>query len=356
MHWMTLRRDAQGLVPVGDRYSLDLSEQKPARGSVRAINPSRQQDAAPTTWMNLSLPVAPEDCPHCLASDAADPVRRGQLYTFSCLAALDRPEGAESPRLGYLKADVDNLGMIFALGLRDGPPAGSDVYRTMMLSEALDRFFTEGLRALMETRSQLLYAVFSGGDDVYLIGGARHIAQFALTLHEAFHEYTGYHEEMSLSAGVIFVPPHLSLALATARVEAALQHAKNVPAQERRQQGQTAGRNQVAIGQVSLSWARYQALWQEALMLSDWKKQGVLGGSALHRLRQYAEYVGHRPAAERGAAWFPHIAYEIRRNFMDPTQQSVRTWLMSYTDAEDPRLPLRIELFPLLVSLVNLLA
>ncbi len=356
MHWMTLRHDAHGLVPIGDQYSVDLSEKRPRTGTVRAINVSPQEAATPTTWMNLSLPVASEECPHCLASQVRDPVRAGQLYTFECLAALDAPEGAASPRLGYLKADVDNLGLVFALGLRDGPPAGGDVYRVMMLSEALDRFFTEGLRTLMETRSQFLYAVFSGGDDVYLIGGARHIAQFALTLHKAFQEYTGYHEEMSLSAGLIFVPPHLSLALATSRVETALQHAKNIPAQERQQQGQTAGRNQVAIGETSLSWARYQALWEEATQLSDWKKQGLLGGSALHRLRQYAEYAEHRPAGERGASWFPHVAYEIRRNFMDPAQVCVRDWLMTYTDPDDARLPARIGLFPLLVSLVNLLA
>ncbi len=357
MHWIQLRQDSQGMIPLSGRYRLDLSERRPHAGIYRAMNaPTAPSDptATPVSWMHLSLPIAPEHCPHCLSSGDPEPVHRGELYSFSCLAALDAPDETSPGQLGYLKADVDHLATVFAVGLLDGPPVGHDVYRVMTLSEALDRFFTEGLRALMESNGASLYAVFSGGDEVYLIGGARQIARFALTLHQAFQEYTGFHDELTLSAGIALVPPHLSLALATERVEAALHCAKEVASEERRQQGREMGRNQVAIDGTPLSWSRYQALLEEATKISTYKQQKLMGGSALHRLRQLAEYVGHRPAAEQQAAWFPGIAYEIRRNFMEPEQRPVREWLMTYADPDDPGCVARIALIPLLVSLVNL--
>jgi len=357
MHWIQLRQDSQGMIPLSGRYSLELSERRPHAGIYRAMNaPTAPSDptATPVAWMNLSLPIALEHCPHCRSSGDLDPVRRGELYTFSCLAALDAPDATSPGQLGYLKADVDHLATVFAVGLLDGPPVGRDVYRVITLSEAVDRFFTEGLRALMEQKGQSLYAVFSGGDDVYLIGGARQIARFALTLHHAFQAYTGFHEELTLSAGVAFVPPHLSLALATQRVESALYCAKEVASEERRQQGREIGRNQVAVDETPISWSRYQALLEEAAKISTYQQQQLLGGSALHRLRQLADYVERRPAAEKKAAWFPRIAYEIRRNFMEPEQRPVRDWLMTYADPDDPSCGARIALIPLLVSLVNL--
>ncbi len=351
MQWLQLRDDAEGLVPVGAHRSLDLTLHRPEGQAtpVYSLN-DPPGSAEPTVWMNLSLPIAAEDCPHCLSNHLPDPVRAGYPYTFACLAALDAPA---TPRLGYLKVDVDHLGLLMTVGLSRDPTSSVEVYRVIRLQEAIDRFFTEGVRQLMrDTRA--LYTVFSGGDDLYLIGGAQHIAQFALTLAERFAEYTGYHPDVTLSAGMIFVEPHLSIGLATEAVERALYRAKNVPSADRLAAGQRSGRNQVTIGTTTLGWSRYRRLWEEAQEVARLLQHAGLSTSALHRLLQAAQYALQRPPAEKAASWVPRVTYEIRRNFMAEEQQPVRAWLAPYLQPDDPDLPARLALFPLLASLARM--
>lgn len=353
MQWMQLRADGDGDVPIGPHRSLGLSPGRPQnRGlGVRALNAAEGSDAEATIWMNLALPLAPEDCRHCFANSLPDPVRRGQPYTFGCLAALNTPT---VPRLGYLKVDVDQLGLLMSVGLSRDTTGGVDVYRVVRLHEAVDRFFTEGVRQLMAD-PPVLYTVFSGGDDLYVIGGAKTIAQFALALVERFQAYTGHHPDVTLSAGMIFVEPHLSISLATEAVERALYHAKNVPSADRLARGQTVGRNQITVGTTTLGWGRYRRLWDEAREVAGFLQSGWLSTSGLHRLLQSARYALQQPPSEGGASWLPRATYEMRRNLISADQQPVRNWLSQYLEQDDPDLPARLTLFPLLVFLARII-
>ncbi len=353
MQWVQLRGNSGGLVPIGMRHSVDLTSHRPETQAigVRSLNAPDGEDTASTVWMNLALPLAPEECPHCRASALPDPVRKGQPYTFGCLAALHSPT---DPQLGYLKVDVDQLGLLMSVGLSRDARGRVDVYRVMQLHEAIDRFFTEGVRQLMHEPLEL-YTVFSGGDDLYLIGGAQRIAEFALILFERFSEYTGYHPDVTLSAGMIFVNPHLSISLATEAVERALFQAKNVPSADRQVSGNAAGRNQITIGSTTLGWGRYRRLLTEAHEVARFLQRGWLSTSGLHRLLQSARYALQRPAAEGVAGWFPRATYEMRRNLMKEEQQSVRNWLAEYLQPDDPDVPMRLAVFPLLASLATIL-
>lgn len=353
MQWVQLRRNSGGMVPIGKHYSVDLTADRPKfQGiGVRSLNAPDGKDAASTVWMNLALPVALEECPHCRANALPDPVREGQPYTFGCLAAIHSPT---DPRLGYLKVDVDQLGLLMSVGLSRDTKGRVDVYRVMRLQEAIDRFFTEGVRQLMQDPLEL-YTVFSGGDDLYLIGGARRIAQCALLLFERFNEYTGYHPDVTLSAGMIFVKPHLSVSLATEAVERALFQAKNVPSADRQARGNALGRNQITVGSTTLGWGRYRRLLTEASEVARFLQRGWLNASGLHRLLQSARYALQRPAAEGMASWLPRATYEMRRNLMKEEQQPVRHWLTEYLHPDDLDVPTRLAVFPLLVSLATIL-
>ncbi|POB10103.1 hypothetical protein [Sulfobacillus sp. hq2] len=351
IQWIQLRNDSHGSVAIGPHWSLALSSERPQEQTHQMVTLNDvAQPPMPTLWMNVALPIASEDCPHCQRASVDDPVRAGQPYTFACLAAL---EAGATPRLGYLKVDVDNLGLLMTVGLSQNTTVGTDVYRVIRLQETVDRFFTEGVRQLMQD-GRMLYTVFSGGDDLYLIGGAQHIAQFALTLAERFTEYTGYHSDVTLSAGMIFVDPHLSIALATEAVERALYQAKHTPSADRRAAGILTGRNQVTIGTTTLSWRRYRLLWEESQEVARLLRHEWLSASALHRLLQAAQYALQRPIEEQAASWFPRATYEMRRHFTADEQQPVRTWLAPYLQADNPDLFARLTLFPLLVSLVRL--
>ncbi len=87
--------------------------------------------------------------------------------------------------LGFLKADVDNLGSIFAFELRGVGDARWDTpSRIAGMSRQLDLFFTGWIEHLLEVDFADCYCVFSGGDDLFIIGPWNQILDFALRLNQ----------------------------------------------------------------------------------------------------------------------------------------------------------------------------
>lgn len=142
----------------------------------------------------------------------------GAAMTFEELA--DASAGVK--RLGVLRADVDNLGMLFAAGLTD--PGASQPHRFetlpryMALSAAMTAFFQREINAIVAQGSaswvpdaepseqRRVSIVYSGGDDVFLVGAWHETLDAGLALQQAFHRYTG--GGVTLSAGLGLFTPH----------------------------------------------------------------------------------------------------------------------------------------------------
>ncbi|SHH26806.1 CRISPR-associated protein Csm1 [Thermosyntropha lipolytica DSM 11003] len=120
-------------------------------------------------------------------------------------------------RLGVLRADVDNLGFVFAEGLKQ---EGKDPYRFLSLSRVatlsrqLSLFFKYYINLLCQGKNRLspvhltpdqkeepaLAIVYSGGDDLFIVGAWNEVIDLALDLSEAFNRYSG--GKLTLSAGI----------------------------------------------------------------------------------------------------------------------------------------------------------
>lgn len=106
-------------------------------------------------------------------------------------------------RLGVLRMDVDFLGDIFKRGL--GRQA--TLTRLAALSSKISLFFEGWLKQLceQEARKGLIYTVYAGGDDVFLIGPWDLIPRLAQDIVSDFHAYTGMNPDIHLSAGMAFI-------------------------------------------------------------------------------------------------------------------------------------------------------
>ncbi len=106
-------------------------------------------------------------------------------------------------RLGVLRMDVDNLGDLFKTGF------GSNATITQLasLSFRTSLFFEGWLKALCEKKERrgLIYTVYAGGDDVFLIGPWDLIPDLAREIVSDFSEYTGGNPDVHLSAGMAFI-------------------------------------------------------------------------------------------------------------------------------------------------------
>ena len=108
-------------------------------------------------------------------------------------------------RLGVLRMDVDDLGLIFSRGLGEK----ATLSRLAALSFQMSLFFEGWVKRVLEDPDaawhNLIYPVYAGGDDLFLVGPWDVMPDLALRIVEDFAAYTGGHPALHLSGGMAFV-------------------------------------------------------------------------------------------------------------------------------------------------------
>ncbi|MDO4548837.1 MAG: type III-A CRISPR-associated protein Cas10/Csm1, partial [Clostridia bacterium] len=141
--------------------------------------------------------------------DLAATDEQGQLKTFDELAQMARGHS----RIAVLRADVDNLGTVFARGFKRQDEEDPYRYVTLSRSSALSRsmslFFKYYINDVLKTPVFSIIEpsgrdgvtiVYSGGDDLFLVGAWDQVLCAAVDLRNAFREYSG--GTLTLSAGI----------------------------------------------------------------------------------------------------------------------------------------------------------
>lgn len=116
-------------------------------------------------------------------------------------------------RIGVLRCDIDNLGQAFINGFGEY----SDIFRTSSLSRHLSLFFKYYINFICKSdigfnsfnlygneinKDKRIVIVYSGGDDVFLVGYWLDVINFAFDLRESFRKYTN--NKLTFSAGIGF--------------------------------------------------------------------------------------------------------------------------------------------------------
>lgn len=188
----------------------------------------------------------------------------GQTLSFSTLA--DMAEGDK--RIGILKMDVDNLGLIFSLGL-DTPPTEKEkdknlrsISRLSALSRQLSFFFTAHIDRLCrqvfekwqndeknkwhykKDVSSIFYLIFAGGDDLVIVGPWDRIIELSRAIRKAFKNFTCHNPNISISAGIYICKPKFPISVAADKAEEALKQSKYK------------GRNRITVMEETFVWAK----------------------------------------------------------------------------------------------------
>jgi CRISPR-associated protein Csm1 len=111
-------------------------------------------------------------------------------------------ESAGVPRLAVLKADVDNMGALFRSGLDEQEASLS---RLASISGHLVFFFAGRVNQLVQDREDLknsLQFIYSGGDDLLVVGAFDRALAFGPLLREEFGRFAGGNPALTLSAGM----------------------------------------------------------------------------------------------------------------------------------------------------------
>ena len=199
---------------------------------------------------------------------------------FTCIAkkALNHPTDGKGFRgleaLGVLKADVDHLGLLMSAGL------GRERFtlsRLATMSRQMDWFFTLHLPHLLNSEPNFrdVYTVFSGGDDLFLMGPWNRIIELAGLLHEHFSNYVCHNPQVHLSAGITLHKPHTPLQKLAHQAEAALEKSKNE------------GRNRLTLFGETCEWLKFAELRGIRKILERWLDENLVNNAMVYRLNDF---------------------------------------------------------------------
>ncbi|ADD26995.1 type III-A CRISPR-associated protein Cas10/Csm1 [Meiothermus ruber] len=264
---------------------------------------------------------------------ADDPLTLAELAEFSTGAKY----------LGALMLDADRMGEAFATGFKDEEGQdSSSPSRIASLSRMLELFFAGEVLELIKNpqtyakrlgwdelkarekaaRYPLIYSVYAGGDDLFLLGPWDVLLEFALDLQALYREFT-QHPALTLSGGFVLVSPSLPIPLLAEAVQEAEQAAKN------------AGRNRLHLFGQGVPWDELRNLlpW-----VRDFRRhleaEGKAGLSSALAYRLLRLWRGHQDEDEaRRMRYKPLLAYalrerneEIRKHYLQLTDHTQAAW------------------------------
>ncbi len=169
------------------------------------------------------------------------------VKSFSSIA-----HSSEGVRLiGVLRADADHLGLIFSLGLK----GKASLSRISTLSSLFGSFFSFELTKLIENEFQETYVVYSGGDDLILIGPWDQTILLSKRINEEFSDYTCQNPNITLSAGIGTFQPKVPIAVTSVITGELLEKSKSE------------GRNSLTIFDTTFKWPKFDDVkgWVDAL-------------------------------------------------------------------------------------------
>jgi hypothetical protein len=220
----------------------------------------------------------------------------GKLLTFEQIADAAKGDNL----LGVLKADADNVGVKVGEIARQDP----NLEALRRFSFDLDYFFGEEVQSeLNKSAWQTIYSVYSGGDDLLLVGPWNVILDFAGTVQQAFAEGPGKKYGFTLSAAVSLAPYRLPIRHGVERADHLLEvQAKRDP------------KNQCAAMGGVWNWQDHGRVLEHCKQIVGWIESGTCGRALIHRLLLIAESRDRKKAA----LW----AYQVGRNF--PSRNAAR--------------------------------
>ena len=124
------------------------------------------------------------------------PMKGEEVMTLEDIAN----EASGIQKWGVLRADVDNLGKIFKEGL------GGDktISRVCMLSYMLSLYFSARIDEIAKSFGNKIYVVYSGGDDLFILGAWSVLPEISRKIYEDFRRFTCHN--LTLSGGIYIAP------------------------------------------------------------------------------------------------------------------------------------------------------
>jgi len=258
---------------------------------------------APTLSERLGCPVAPGTR---YTVNVTPRTREGDVATFDWL----QKQSNGVKRLGVLRMDVDDLGELFQSGMGNE----ATLSRVAALSSALALFFEGWVGELCRRANcehvQRVYAIYSGGDDLFIVGSWDALPALANQIRQDFARFAAGNKRVHISGGLTLHAGKYPLYQAAQDAEHALDNAKDLVRPDNRT------KDAFNFLDLTIPWEQFTEIAKEQKELSQLVETAGANRAVLRTLMQlYAQAT--RSSSERGkpywGPWMWHAAYRLKR-------------------------------------------
>ena len=216
--------------------------------------------------------------------------------------------------IAAFKADVDDLGLIFSIGLlgkTESEPSVLTISRLSSLSRMFNHFFSDYLVKFIKEKYPDLYLIFAGGDDLFLIGPWTDVLDFARDLTDEFRRYVAKNPDIHLSAGIALAKHRYPIRSLVDIVEDELGKSKGY---------KNGKKNAFTFLGVTAEWDFYPKLLEKGKWLDDLvnAETGAVPVGFVNRLLRYArmrrEFLDKERSKLRAGLYKSLMRYDIARN------------------------------------------
>ena len=258
-------------------------------------------------------------------SEQKEEFKENDIIPFTVLEELSLGD----KKLGYFKADVDNLGLIFMAGIKNYTFSRIATLSRMLdlfFSLYVDRFLRDLKRELLEKDykdseeakylpevESVVYTVFSGGDDLFLIAPWNVAIKTATLIRKEFEEYTCKNPNFGISAGLGLFKGNFPIRLASDITDSLEGRAKS-------KVSESGKKDKIALFESVLEWNKLSELEEKARHLLEFFENGDISRSLLYRL--YIKLKAIKDITKEGSVereeelyrFIPYFYYQLARN------------------------------------------
>lgn len=180
------------------------------------------------------------------------------LLTFEDIANLS----TGNKKLAMFKADIDNLGLVFSQSLGNRMSFSRYADLSHMLHYFFSSFYAWFVNSKTDQHGKLykerIYTVFSGGDDLCILGSWDTVLQFALDFRNALIKFTNNNPSVTISGGITLVNSKVPVRNIADEAEELLEKSKAKD-----------GKNAITVFGTTVSWEEYEKCLEDGKFLQE---------------------------------------------------------------------------------------
>ncbi|NUU99998.1 hypothetical protein XO12_07805 [Marinitoga sp. 1154] len=277
------------------------------------VNNTKNEIIKGFKFIGDTVPKAKEKISKENLEDLEFEIEKESPLTFEAISKLSIGD----KKLGILKMDVDNLGMIFAMGFeKNKNNSEKSISRIASLSRNFDLFFggylnkicdkvfenwkkevkkleDQKLTNIVSKITNIFYITYSGGDDLFIVGPWDYTIELALEIRNELKRFTGYNPNIEISGGIAIVKNKYPISNAAEIAEEYLEKSKNLSTQK----------GMINVFNTSLSWEEKEINGVKYKKFED----------VLNKAKKYTELV-RNDSINRGLIYY---IYMLNKEYCD---------------------------------------